>query len=315
MKIKNSILTLSISLLILTSMNSCFYDDKSKSGKLVIVATTGMIGDAIKNICGNSVELITLMGPGVDPHLFKPTPRDIDKLAEADIIVYNGLHLEGKMGEILEKVSRQKKVINLSEGIPKDLLLITNPDQVQEGGEISYDPHIWFDIALWSKGVEHLGQEIAAFDTLNKVLYQKNLSNYLEKLKILHTFTKEKISEIPERQRLIITAHDAFNYFGRAYQIEVMGLQGISTVAEPGLKDISNLVDLLVSRKVKAVYVESSVSERAINAVIQGCLKRDHPIKIGGTLYSDAMGEAGTPEGTYEGMVRHNVKVIVEGLF
>jgi manganese/zinc/iron transport system substrate-binding protein len=296
------------------TLTSCFYEDKSKSGKLVIVATTGMIGDAVKNICGDSVELITLMGSGVDPHLFKPTPRDIDKLAEADIIVYNGLHLEGKMGEILEKVSRQKKVINLSDGIPKEYLIITNPDQVQEGGKISYDPHIWFDIALWSKGIAHLGKEVAAFDTLNKGLYEENLFKYKEKLHNLHNYTKVKIAEIPERQRLIITAHDAFNYFGQAYNIEVMGLQGISTVAEPGLKDISNLVDLLVSRKVKAVYVESSVSERAINAVIQGCLKRGHPIKIGGTLFSDAMGQAGTPEGTYEGMVRHNVKVIVEGL-
>lgn len=288
--------------------------DRKHPSRMTIVATTGMIGDAVKSICGDSAEVITLMGPGVDPHLYKPTLRDIDKLAAADIIVYNGLHLEGKMADMLHKIGKKKKVIAVSDGIPSSGLLVTNPDQVKEGGQPVYDPHIWFDVKLWSKGIQYAAREIGLYDSIHKVQYDLSAPKYGRMLEALDFWAKEQIKTIPTESRLIITAHDAFNYFGRAYEIEVMGLQGISTVSEPGLKDISQLVDLLVSRKIKAVFVESSVSQRSINAVIQGCKQKGHTVKIGGTLFSDAMGAEGAPEGTYKGMVEHNVKAIVEGL-
>ncbi|MBX9851405.1 MAG: zinc ABC transporter substrate-binding protein [Cytophagaceae bacterium] len=292
----------------------CGKDPAKKTSRLKIVATTGMIGDAVKNITGDSAEVFVLMGPGVDPHLYKPTLRDIDELSDADIIVYNGLHLEGKMGEILEKISLQKKVICLKDGIPEEKFIISNPNQVKEGDHAVYDPHIWFDISIWNAGVKHLGKELANEDPAHSQLYLKNLSAYSDRLEKLDRWTKENIATVPKTQRVLITAHDAFTYFGKAYDIEVMGLQGISTVAEPGLKDITNLVKLIAERKIKAVFVESSVSEKAINAVIQGCMKRGQAVKIGGTLFSDAMGAKGTEEGTYVGMVRYNVRMIVNGL-
>lgn len=301
-------------LMALIFLSGCSQTREKKDGKLFIVATTGMIGDAVKRITGDSALVYTLMGPGVDPHLYKPTPRDVDKLAEADIIVYNGLHLEGKMGEILEKISRQKKVIAVSDGIDRSKLLITNPEQVAEGGKIAYDPHIWFDVNLWMDASGYLGKELQQYDSALAPVFQKNTEDFLRELKKLDSWTKTMIGSIPEESRVLITAHDAFNYFGRAYDIEVMGLQGISTVSEPGLKDISSLVDLLVSRKIRSVYMESSVSEKSIQAVLNGSRARGHEVKIGGVLYSDAMGEKGTPEGTYVGMVRHNVNVIVRGL-
>lgn len=295
-------------------LGACTAEGPRDPGKLTIVATTGMIGDAVKAITGDSAEVLTLMGPGVDPHLYKPTLRDVDKLAEADIIVCNGLHLEGKMADMLHKIGQRKKVIEVAAGIAGQELMVTNPEQVGEGGKTIYDPHIWFDVKLWKQGIEKAGREIASFDSSHKKSYSENLDFYLDELEKLDRWTAAQISRIPAESRILITAHDAFGYFGRAYGIEVMGLQGISTVTEPALSHISGLVDLLVQRKVKAVFVESSVSPKAINAVIQGCRQKGHTVSIGGILFSDAMGDEGTPEGTYTGMVRHNVNAIVNGL-
>lgn len=295
--------------LFITTFFACGEEQQqNQNRKLNIVATTGMIADALQNIAGDRAEVTSLMGPGVDPHLYKATQGDLGKLRSADIIFYNGLHLEGKMGEVLERLARQKPVVAVAEKLPENRLL-ANPDYAD-----SHDPHVWFDVSLWSEAVAFASHELQKHDTANAEYYQQNTNKYIKELSELHQWVKEQIAIIPEEQRVLITAHDAFEYFGRAYKIEVRGLQGISTVAEYGLQDISQMVKYLVENNIKAVFVESSVSEKALEAVVQGTEKRGHHIIIGGTLYSDAMGKKGTAEGTYNGMVRHNVNTIVHAL-
>ncbi len=302
----------SILIVIISLFFACQVTDKSESavkdGPLNIVCTTGMLGDAVRNIVGESAEVKTLMGPGVDPHLYKATQGDLELLSNADIIIYNGLHLEGKMGEIFEKLSERKTILAAGDAIKKPLL-INNTDF-----QGAHDPHIWFDVLLWKKVVLFLGDKIESpSDSLNKV-FKKNARSYAVQLDSLHQEISLRIKEIPEKNRILVTAHDAFGYFGRAYFILVKGLQGISTVSEYGLQDVSQLVQFITQHEVNAVFVESSVPERALKAVIEGCEANGHQLSIGGTLFSDAMGEEGTPEGTYIGMVRHNVNLIVSGL-
>jgi len=283
-------------------------DLSKKEGPLSIVCTTGMIGDAVSRIAGERAEVSSLMGPGVDPHLYKATQGDLKRLTQADVVFYNGLHLEGKMGEVLEKVARLKPVIALGDSLPgAELINSTNYAS-------AHDPHIWFDVSLWSEAVGIAGRTLADLDTAYAKNYFENTRAFQRELRDLHAFAKEEIAKIPEKQRILITAHDAFEYFGEAYSIDVRGLQGISTVSEYGLKDISDLVNLITERNIKAVFVESSVPRKSLEAVVEGCAKRGHTTRIGGTLYSDAMGEAGTPEGTYPGMVRANVRTIVDAL-
>ncbi|WP_151996830.1 metal ABC transporter solute-binding protein, Zn/Mn family [Imperialibacter sp. 75] len=281
---------------------------RQKDTKLKVLATTGMIYDAVLNIAKDSVEADALMGPGVDPHLYKATQGDLQRLSAANVVFYNGLHLEGKMGEVLEKLGRLKPVVAVSEEIPKEKLRDT---PVFAG---NYDPHIWFNVDLWKNAVLEVGKTLKEKDPANAAYYQKNLEVYLKKLDSLHSWVTSEIATIPETQRILVTAHDAFGYFGDAYNIEVNGLQGISTQSEFGLKDVADLVNLIVDRNVKAVFVETSVSERAINAVVDGCRQRGHQVVIGGKLYSDAMGEFGTQDGTYIGMVTANVNTIVSSL-
>ena len=275
---------------------------------LQIVCTTGMIGDALQRIAGSRAEVASLMGPGVDPHLYKATQGDLKLLMDADMVFYNGLHLEGKMGEVLEKVGRMKPVIALADSLPKEVL-INSTDYAS-----AYDPHVWFDVALWSEVAGIAGRNLARLDTAHAAAYLENTRAFQRKLDSLHRETLEAIGSIPEAQRVLITAHDAFEYFGRAYAIEVRGLQGISTISEYGLKDISELVRFITDRGIKAVFVESSVPSKSLEAVVEGCAQRGHETRIGGTLYSDAMGAEGSPEGSYPGMVRSNVRTIVEAL-
>lgn len=283
-------------------------ESNDKKDKLTIVTTTGMIQDAAKNIAGEHAEVIALMGPGVDPHLYKATHGDLEKLTGADIIFYNGLHLEGKMGDVLEKLSRVKPVIAVSGEI--------TGEQLHEvpGFQGAYDPHIWFDVALWKYAVSTISKTLQYEDKAHASDYKEREAAYLAQLDSLHNAVNTRIAEIPEQQRVLITAHDAFGYFGRAYNIEVRGLQGISTVSEFGLKDVTGLVNFIIERKIKAIFVETSVSDRSIKAVVEGCQNKGWDVKIGGSLYSDAMGPEGTPEGTYTGMVRANVETIVEAL-
>lgn len=278
------------------------------SDKPKIVATTGMVADAVENLLGNKVELKILMGAGVDPHLYKASQGDMNLLANADIIVYSGHHLEGKMIEVLQKIGKTKPVIPLSEYISEKRLQRSND------GKGAIDPHLWMEINSWKQGVKGLS------DTLQKLLPSKsafidsNFKAYNDTLEKVNLELEKLIATIPKQQRVLITSHDAFKYYGLAYDLEVKGLQGISTVSEYGLQDVSNMVNFIISRKIKSVFVESSVSSKSLQAVVEGCKSKGYDIKIGGSLYSDAMGLKGTADGTYKGMLRHNTKTIVDAL-
>ncbi len=283
-------------------------NDNRSDRRLYVVVTTSMLADAVLNIAGDSVAVEALMGPGVDPHLYKATQGDIRMLTEADLVIYNGLYLEGKMEDILERLGQTKAVLAAAAGIEKDKL---------RGNAIyqnEYDPHVWFDVKLWKEVVANVSAKLQEMDSANARFYEVNTQDFFKELDTLHLSVTQEISKIPIEKRVLITAHDAFGYFGDAYQIEVKALQGISTQSEFGLKDITELVNFIVERKVKAVFVETSVSERAIKAVVEGCQQKGFPVIIGGYLYSDAMGEQDSEEGTYAGMVMANVNTIVNAL-
>lgn len=288
---------------------ACSGEAPSKpSGPLRIVATTGMIADTATRIAGDRAQVIGLMGPGVDPHLYKASESDVRKLAEADLILYNGLHLEGKMGDILVKLARTRPVVAVSEAIPESER--REPPEMQG----QYDPHVWFDVQLWAHTLDPIAEALAEIVPEGAEQFRQNAETYRRELIELDSWVTGRIAEIPVERRILVTAHDAFGYFGRRYQIEVVGLQGISTLSEAGLKDVDRVVELVVTRGVRAVFIESSVPRRSIEAVQAAVRSRGHEVAIGGELFSDAMGAAGSPEGTYPGMVRHNVDTIVEAL-
>ncbi len=279
-----------------------------KPGRLKVVCTIGMIADAARRIGGDRAEVSQLMGAGVDPHLYRATPVDMRLLRNADIALSNGLHLEGRMVEVLEKPGEGVLARAVSKAM--DPARLMRPPEF----EGQYDPHVWFDVSLWSKAVEAVRDAYIERDPTGKDSYEANASRYLAELTDLHAWCKTQLNMIPQDRRVLITAHDAFGYFGRAYDIEVKAIQGVSTDSEAGVKDINNLVDLIVARKIGAVFVESSVPRKTIEALVEGCRSRGHVVAIGGELFSDAMGADGTPEGTYIGMVRHNVNTIVKAL-
>ncbi|BCB04457.1 metal ABC transporter solute-binding protein, Zn/Mn family [Bacillus sp. KH172YL63] len=290
-------------------LGGCGNAPANTSGDKVKVTTTiGQIGDAVKNIGGEHVEVQSLMGPGVDPHLYKAKQSDIGKLQEADIIFYSGLHLEGKMLEIFEKMNEEKPTYAIADSIPKEMLRKDQADKT------ATDPHVWFDIDLWKIALEQVRDGLIEMDPDNKEDYIQNTEAYFAQLDELKAYAQDELSKIPDEQRVLVTAHDAFNYFGAKYDLQVMGLQGLSTDAEYGLADVQSLVNTLVERNIKSVFVESSISEKSINAVIAGAKDKGHDVVKGGELFSDAMGKEGTEEGTYIGMYRHNVDTIVKGL-
>ena len=293
--------------LILVGCNST-EANKENEGKIKVTTTIGQIGDIAKNVGNEHVLVESLMGPGIDPHLYKASQGDINKLSKADIIFYNGLHLEGKMGDVFAKMKEDKPTYPVAEAIPKDQLL------VDQSNEAAVDPHVWFDIELWQYAVMEVRDALIEYDPDHKADYEQNAETYLNELRQLKEEAQAKINEIPEESRVLVTAHDAFQYFGQAYGMEVKGLQGLSTDSEYGLRDVQGLVNTLADRNIKAVFIESSISERSINAVVEGAREKGHEVKIGGELYSDAMGEKGSPEGTYTGMYRHNIQTITKAL-
>jgi manganese/zinc/iron transport system substrate-binding protein len=275
---------------------------------LNIVTTTGQVADMVANVGGDRVQVQALMGPGIDPHLYKASARDVERLRSADIIFYNGLHLEAKMGEVIEQLGRTKPVLAVGEAV--DPARLISPDAFQR----SHDPHIWFDVELWSQAIPAVVKILSEKDPTHADDYRERGAEYTAQLAELNVYVTRQLETIPPQQRVMITAHDAFNYLGRAYGLEVRGLQGISTATEAGTRDVQELAAHIAEQKIPAIFIESSVSPRAVNAVKEAVKSRGFEVVIGGEIFSDALGNADTPAGTYIGMVRHNVDTITAAL-
>ncbi len=273
-----------------------------------IVATTGMIGDIVSNVVGERGAVFVLMDDEIDPHLFRPTRSDIARMQRADIIFYNGLNLEGQMADTLVQLARGRPVYAVTELFDEATLLEDQED------EEYVDPHLWMDVSLWMQSVEKVTSALTEFDPDSGDYYRDNADVYLHELAELHAYAQEVISSIPSGRRFLVTAHDAFQYLGRAYGLEVVGVQGISTESEAGLEDINSLVNFIVQNQITAVFAETTVADRALMAVIEGAAAQGHEVVIGGELFSDAMGPAGSWEGTYTGMIDHNVTTIARTL-
>lgn len=278
-------------------------------GKLKVVSTTGMINDIVKQIGGDRVYPVALMGPGVDPHLYRPTAEDVQKLESANLIFVNGLDLEGRMAETLAKINlSEEKVKKVSEYIDP-ATLIKSPSFAE-----GKDPHFWFDPTMWRKAVAAVARAIAREDELEKVAYARRADTMQAELDALDSWIMEQVAQIPLERRVLVTAHDAFGYFGARYGFRVLGIQGTNTAAEASPQTIKTLADDIAKHKIKAIFVESSVPKGTVEALQEAVKSRGWNVKIGGQLFSDAMGEDGTPEGTYIGMVKHNVNTIVQAL-
>jgi manganese/zinc/iron transport system substrate-binding protein len=276
-----------------------------------VVATTNFIADTAREVGGERVSVTGLMGPGVDPHLYQASAGDVQTLSDADVIFYNGLFLEGKMAEVLGEMSESVPSVAVAETVPRNKLLVPGPDAPDEE---EFDPHIWFDPGLWRYAVIAIRDQLSELDPGGADTYEANADRLLDGLEQLEAYGREQIAAIPEQRRVLVTSHDAFRYFGRAFDIEVVGIQGISTVDEATTADIDRVADLISERGVRAVFVESSVPQQTIDAVVAAARQRGHEVEIGGELFSDAAGEDGTPEGTHIGMVRFNIDTIAEAL-
>jgi manganese/zinc/iron transport system substrate-binding protein len=282
-------------------------NEKKTKNKLNIVTTTSMITDLVKNIGGEHINLQGLMGSGVDPHLYKASEGDVSKLVNADIIFYNGLHLEGKLVEVFEKM-KNKKTIAISDALDENTLI---------GSEYfasNYDPHIWFNVDYWMQVTNYVVKVLSEAIPEQKAAFQTNGANYIKQLETLKINLKATIETLPKEKRILVTAHDAFNYFGKSFGFEVVGLQGLSTATEAGVQDVQKLAAFIIDKKVKSIFIESSVPRRTIEALQAAVMSKNHDVSIGGTLYSDALGNPGTIEGTYIGMFTYNVNTIVNAL-
>ncbi len=300
-----TIIILTIAILV----TGCRPQKVEDNGKYNVVTTTTLIGDLTKQIGGDYVNVQELMGPGVDPHLYKASAGDVTKMQNANMVIYNGLHLEGKMGDVFENIRGSNKlIIAVSDNIDRSNFLdfITNPG--------SYDPHIWFDVELWKEAAKEVTRGLKELDSEHSSQYQANLEKYLVELEELDNYIKEKTEELPKEDRVLITAHDAFSYFGKAYGFEVLGLQGISTDSEAGTSDVRELANYIVEHKIKAIFVESSVPRKSIEALQEAVKAQGFEVEIGGELYSDSTGDAGTNAETYIGTFKENIDTIVNAL-
>ncbi|AXT56112.1 zinc ABC transporter substrate-binding protein [Aquimarina sp. MMG015] len=288
---------------------SCKKEEKKVNQKLNVVTTTTMITDLVKNIGGDLITVEGLMGSGVDPHLYKASEGDVTKLVNADVIFYNGLHLEGKLVEVFEKMGSQNiKTIAVGEVLDKSILI--GSDYFAS----NYDPHIWFNVNNWKQVTLFTIEKLKELDPKNAEVFETNGKSYLKKLNVLESNIKTTIETLPKDKRILVTAHDAFSYFGKEYAFNVVGLQGLSTATEAGVQDVQKLAAFIIENQVKAIFVETSVPKRTIEALQAAVKSKDHEVIIGGTLYSDALGNPGTIEGTYIGMFEYNVTTIVNAL-
>jgi manganese/zinc/iron transport system substrate-binding protein len=272
-----------------------------------VTTTTNFITDTVERIGGDRVEVTGLMGPGVDPHLFKASANDVEALRGADVVFYGGLELEGRMGDVLAEIGERRPVVALGEAVPRERLL-------RKPGVDAPDPHIWFDPALWLRGAEAVAAELARLDPGHADAYRQRLAVFRRSVEHVADEARAAIGAIPERSRVLVTSHDAFGYFGRAFGMDVLAIQGISTAAEATTADIKRVADVIAERRVRSVFVESSVPRQTIEAVVAAAQRRGQDVRIGGELFGDAAGERGTPQGTYAGMLQANVRTIVAGL-
>ena len=278
------------------------------SGAYSITVTTGMVADLVQQVAGERGRVHGIIAEGVDPHLYAATTSDVKTLRNSDVIFYNGLNLEGRLAGVLEKMAGVKQICAVAETFEgaEDYTIKDSSDEM--------DPHIWMDVAGWMRAVGAVSQTLSSYDPLFRSQYQKRADAYLATLEKLDDYVREVMQTIPPEHRVLVTAHDAFGYMARAYGIEVRGVQGLSTEAKPGLRDIELLVDFLVERGIPAVFVESSVSRKSVEALVEGAKAQGHEVKVGGQLFSDSMGPAGSYEGTYVGMIDHNVNTIARAL-
>lgn len=282
---------------------------KKLPANYTIVTTCGMVTDIVREVAGDKAKVTGLMGEGVDPHLYKPTRDDVAKLLQADVVFYSGLMLEGRMTDTFLKVARKGTPVFAVTELLDEKFLLEPPEFAGHT-----DPHVWMDVKGWMDAVKVVARSLGEVDADNAAYYTQNAERYVAQLAKLNDYAKQALASIPKERRVLITAHDAFNYFGRAYDIDVRGIQGISTESEAGVADINKLVDFIVARKIPAIFVESSVSDKNIKALVEGSKSRGHNVRIGGQLFSDAMGKPGTYEGTYIGMIDHNVTTITRAL-
>ena len=301
--------TLPLIALVVSAATACDVSEgREPNGKLQVVATTSIVADIAREVGGTRVDVTGLMGPGIDPHLYKASEGDVQRLAGADIVLYNGLHLEAKMADVLERMRGNVRTVAVAEAVPQDRLMA--PPEF--GG--AYDPHVWHAPELWRFAVERARDALITADSAGATIYQENAARYLARLDSLDAWVRAETQRVPDSMRVLVTAHDAFNYFGRAYAVQVRGLQGISTATEAGTADVRQLAEFIAERRIPAIFVESSIPRRTIEAVQAAVRSRGHDVAIGGQLFSDALGDAGTPAGTYEGMIRHNVSTLVGAL-
>ena len=297
------------------SSSAAVHEKKSEQDSnrpLRIVVTTGMVADLVRHVAGEHGSVTSLIGSGGDPHLFKPLLHDIKKMNGADVVFYSGLTLEGRMQDELKRANTAKRpVVAITERLEK-----TEKEYLRSPPEFAghYDPHVWMDVAAWSRCAEQVVETLTTIDPRHADEYRQNAKSYQDELVELDTYVRHVIESIPESQRVLVTAHDAFGYFGRAYGIGVRSVQGVTTESEAGVRDVNNLVEFLVQSKIPAIFVESSVSEKNIHAVIEGAKSHHVTVEIGGQLFSDAMGAEGTYEGTYVGMIDHNATMIARSL-
>ena len=295
-------------LLLVLLLPSCKWDRSGERQTYKIVTTTNILADGVRALVRDSAEVVSIMAIGVDPHLYKASQRDLDLLFDADLVIFHGLHLEGKMAEVLRKFGRTNDVIDQGSLLPLEDLL-SDPDYAN-----APDPHIWFDVQLWKRALAATAEQLVRRKPEWRAYIEANLSAYAGRLDSLDQHVRESVARVTAQGQMLITAHDAFSYFGRAYEIEVRGLQGLSTLSEPGLRDISELVSFIIENEIKAIFVEQSISPKALAAVVEGCKRRGHDVRLAGPLYTDSLGDAEDCAGTYIDMVRSNINTIVENL-
>lgn len=280
----------------------------TQADRIQLVATVGMVADIVREVAGEQAEVTGIIGEGVDPHLYTPTREDVVALSQADAVYYVGLHLEGKMADVLKSVGQRKPVLAVGEAITE-----ARPEVLLDS-EGKHDPHLWMDVRLWRQSVPAIAAHLSEHFPQHATVFAANAEALTAQFDELAAYAEASFASIPESQRILVTAHDAFNYLGKAHGLEVRGIQGISTESEAGVRDIEQLINFLVESQVPAVFVETSVSDKNVRALVEGCAARGHPLRIGGSLFSDAMGKPGTYTGTYLGMLDHNITAITRAL-